>query len=248
MVLNRATERGTRGRRFNDGQWAVFDPPVRPVFPAVYSLHVTGCASVRHPGRGLYNRGTVKVCSSVPVILWMARLSRQEWLVIGISIILVVIAGLILAQTGVNEGVRRVDGLWVIEERLDREYHRYYPQAEKVTFVGNVGPYNISTERHMELRCSDLVTGFVINRTQRNIRNDAINHRFTMSVGYKTPIEVHPYNRKHVPLFREAAPDQVKCIIHFHHHRYSRVVNITVQYATITNQSTGSAISNGTPS
>lgn len=170
----------------------------------------------------------------------LSRFSHHKRYLPIVAIFLVAI-GLYTIQIDMqNQQVRKQDGLWIVEQRLGQEYHRYYPEQEQVAFMGNSGLYNISTERHMEVSCSSLVRTFVTNRTLRQLSNTSFKGKFSIKVGYKEPIEIEPYNQNHVPQFRAAAPDQVKCIVHFQDHTYSRIVNITVNHSPILNHTTSS--------
>ncbi len=162
------------------------------------------------------------------------QLSKQEWYVLGASAVLFLITGLLLAEAMIPESSpRRENGTWIVEERADRSYHRYHPEAEQVTFIGNIGAYNVSTERYMELGCTDAVRVFLIDHLRQTLPNASLANRTGLTIGYKKPIRLNPSDRGTVDTFRQAAPDQVRCIIHFQGHTYTRTVNITVQYATI---------------
>ncbi|MDY6778327.1 MAG: hypothetical protein SVU32_06665 [Candidatus Nanohaloarchaea archaeon] len=146
---------------------------------------------------------------------------------LGIAALLFAFSGITLTVLQVDEGVRYEDGRWVVEQQLGHDYHRYYPEAEQVEYRGNIGLYNVSTERYMELACTDWASRVLLNQTEQNL--PARYHgNFTYSIGYKTPIRVHPFDQTATDVFRSAVPDAIHCIMHFQGHTYRRTVNITV--------------------
>lgn len=162
---------------------------------------------------------------------------RPEQVVIVVAV-LVLTAGAVRATT--TDLPAWQENGWIVTADLAgsnawQTYTRYYPRAEQVAFDGSAGPYNISTERYMEVSCTRNAVGLIGNVTRERLP-PSLNTSFGFRTGYNSSIAVTTGNTSILPALRGAAPDEVRCIMLFHDHTYSRTINVTAEHFEIINE------------